>query len=61
MTSHYALDKTNARLMGVCSGLANRFEVDPLPVRVTVVLAALILGPIAVAAYLLTGLIANRR
>jgi phage shock protein C len=59
MTSRYALDKSNAKLMGVCAGFARYGDVDPTLVRVTMVLAALMLGPVAIAAYVLTGLVAN--
>ena len=59
MTTRYALDKSNARLLGVCAGFARWIDVDPALVRVTFALLALFLGPVAVLAYLLTGLIAD--
>jgi phage shock protein C len=58
MNSRYALDKSNAKLMGVCSGFARYTDVDPTLVRVTMVLVSLFLGPVAIAAYLLTGFVA---
>ena len=60
MNSRYALDKGNAKLMGVCSGFARWMDVDPLLVRVTFVLLTLYLGPLALLAYLLTGLFAGQ-
>lgn len=59
MTTRYALDKSKARLMGVCSGFARWTDVDPALVRVTFVLLAIFLGPVAILAYLLTALIAD--
>jgi phage shock protein C len=59
MNSHYALDKGNAKLMGVCAGFARWADVDPTLTRLTMVLLAIFLGPVALAAYLVTGLAAN--
>lgn len=61
MNSRYALDKDHAKLMGVCSGFARWADVDPTLVRVTMVLIALLAGPLAILAYLLTALIAAHR
>ena len=58
MNSRYALDASNAKLMGVCAGFARYADVDPTLVRVTMVLLSLFV-PVAIAAYLLTGLVAN--
>jgi phage shock protein C len=60
MNSPYALDKTNARLMGVCAGFARWMDLDPFLVRLTLVLIALFFGPLAIFFYLLTGFIAAR-
>ena len=59
MNNRYALDKSNAKLMGVCAGFAHWADVDPTLVRLTTVLAAILLGPMAILAYLVTGLVAN--
>jgi phage shock protein C len=61
MNSPYALDKSNATLLGVCAGFANWADVDPLLVRVTLVLITLFLGPVAILAYLLTAFLAGQR
>ena len=60
MNTHYALDKSNGRMLGVCAGFALWADVDPTLVRVAFVLAAFFLGPIAVLFYLLTALVAQR-
>lgn len=60
MNRSYALDKSNAKLLGVCAGFANWSGIDPLAVRLlTVALTLLLLGPIAILAYLLTALVAS--
>ena len=58
MNGHYALDKGNVKLMGVCAGFARWADVDPTLARLTLVLIALFLGPIAILAYLATALVA---
>lgn len=58
--SAYRLDRSDAKLMGVCSGFASWAGVDVTVVRVGLVLLTLFaLGPVAILAYLLTGWIAN--
>lgn len=61
MNGRYALDKSNARLMGVCAGFARWADVDPLLVRVATVLATFFLGPLAILGYLLLGMAADKR
>ena len=62
MTSRYALDKTNAKLLGVCSGLARTTGWDPTIVRVAAVAATLLLlGPVMIVLYLATALVAEAR
>lgn len=58
MQSRYALDKSNAKLMGVCAGLARSTGIDPLAIRLGAVLAVLLAGPVAILLYLITGWIA---
>lgn len=60
MTGRFVLDKDNARLMGVCSGLARWADVDPTLVRVTTVLITFFAGPVALLAYVATGMVAPR-
>jgi len=62
MNSRYALDKSNATLLGVCAGLSRSTGWDPTLVRLGAVLTTLLLlGPVMVAAYLLTALVAEAR
>ena len=59
MNGHFALDKGNRKLMGVCAGFARWADVDPTLTRLTMVLVTVFLGPIAVLAYLVTAMVAN--
>jgi len=62
MNSRYALDKQEAKLLGVCAGLARTTGWDPLLVRVGAMLATLfLLGPFAVLLYIIVALIAEAR
>jgi phage shock protein C len=58
----FYLDKRNAKLMGVCSGIADYTGVDVTLVRVGTVLLTLIGGfPWTLIAYVLVGWLANDR
>lgn len=60
MNNSFTLDRRNAKIMGVCAGLANRTGLDVTLVRVALVLLTLCaLGPIGVVAYLLAGWLAE--
>lgn len=60
--TRYALDKPNAKLLGVCAGLARSTGWNPLLVRLGAVFATLfLLGPLAILAYILTALLADNR
>ena len=60
MTARYHLDKGNAKLLGVCSGFARWTGLNPTLVRASLVLLTLlVLGPVAIVAYLLIGWIVD--
>lgn len=62
MNSRYALDKQEAKLLGVCSGLARTSGWDPTLIRIGAVLATLfLLGPFAVLLYLIVALVSDAR
>lgn len=61
MNGHYALDKGNAKMTGVCSGFARWADVDPTLTRLTLVLLTLFLGPVAIIAYIVTAMVAGSR
>jgi phage shock protein C len=62
MNSTYALDKGNAKLLGVCAGLARSTGWDPTFVRVgAIALTLFALGPLMLVAYFATALVAESR
>lgn len=56
--TRYALDRSNRRLMGVCSGFARAFDVDVTLVRVATVLSLFVLGPLTILIYFVAGFMA---
>ncbi|HEY0148085.1 MAG TPA: PspC domain-containing protein [Allosphingosinicella sp.] len=58
MTSAFAIDKANGKLMGVCSGLARSTGFDVTLVRVLVVAVTLCLTGLTIPLYIAAGLIA---
>lgn len=58
MNGRFLLNPAKAKVMGVCSGLADWLGVDVLLVRLGVIVATLITGPVAVLLYILTGWLA---
>jgi phage shock protein C len=62
MNTDYALDKSNAKLLGVCAGLARTTGWDPLLLRLGAVLLTLcLLGPIMLVVYIVTAFVAESR
>lgn len=59
MNGRYALDKTNAKLMGVCAGLARWADMDPMLVRLGTIAMLFLFAPLTIMAYLLLGLLAD--
>jgi phage shock protein C len=56
----FRLDKRNKKWMGVCAGIANSLGIDPMFVRIGLVLATLVGGfPWTVIAYVAAGFIAK--
>jgi phage shock protein C len=58
MTGRFALDKANAKLMGVCAGLAELTGADVTLLRLAAVVSLFILGPVAILLYFVAGCIA---
>ncbi|MEM9501022.1 MAG: envelope stress response membrane protein PspC [Pseudomonadota bacterium] len=54
-------DKYNAKLMGVCSGIADYTGIDAFWVRLGAVITVFALGPIAIFAYFIAGFILNKK
>ena len=54
--SGYALDKGNAKVLGVCAGLARSTAWDPTLVRIgAIALTLFALGPVMILFYILVG------
>ena len=62
MNNHYALDKSNGKLFGVCAGLARTTGWDANLIRIGAVLLTVFLtGPLLPVAYIAAALIAESR
>ena len=61
MTQRFITNRDQGKLLGVASGLADYTGVDPLLIRLGIVAATLILGPLVILFYVLTGLLASSR
>ena len=59
MNGRFIINRSRAKVMGVCAGLADWLNVDVLIVRLGVVLATLVTGPVAILIYILTGWLAS--
>lgn len=58
MNARYALDRSNAKMMGVCSGFARSFDTDPTLVRLGAVASLFVLGPVAILLYFVAAWVA---
>jgi len=61
MNDRFIINRRDAKIMGVGAGLADWLQVDPLLVRLGLVAAVLITGPVAILFYVLTGWLAAER
>ena len=61
MTQRFVTNRQDGKILGVASGLADYTGVDPLLVRLGIVAATLIAGPLVILFYMLTGLLAGSR
>ena len=58
MNGRFLLNRSKAKIMGVCAGLADMTGVDVLVIRLGLIIATLVTGPVAVLLYSLTGWLA---
>ena len=61
MTNRFLLNKSHGKVMGVAAGLADWTGVDALIIRLGLVAALLMTGPIVLLFYVLTGWLASDR
>ena len=59
MTNRFFLNPAKGKVMGVCAGLADWLGIDVLAVRLGMIVATLVTGPIAVLLDILTGWLAT--
>lgn len=59
MNGRFLLNRPRAKIMGVCAGLADWLGIDVLVVRLAVIVATLVAGPVAILFYILTGWLAS--
>lgn len=58
---HFYLDKSNAKISGVCAGIADYTEVDSLWVRLAAVFLLTFVSPIVIPIYIAAALLADKR
>ncbi len=59
MNGRFLLNPTRGKVMGVAAGLADWSGIDVLAVRLGLIVATLITGPVAILLYVLTGWLAT--
>jgi len=59
MNGRFLLNRPRAKIMGVCAGAADWLGVDVLIVRLGLIVATLVAGPIAILLYILIGWLAS--
>ena len=58
MNGRFFLNRPKAKIMGVCSGLADMTGVDVLAIRLGLIVVTMLTGPVAILLYILTGWLA---
>ena len=59
MNNRFLLNPTKGKVMGVAAGLSDWMGIDVLAVRLGLIVATLITGPVALLLYILTGWLAT--
>ena len=61
MNNRFLINRRDAKIMGVGAGIADYTGIDPLIVRLALVAALLVTGPLVLILYLVTGLVAAQQ
>ena len=61
MNGRFILNRQQGKVMGIASGLADWTEVDVLIIRLSMIAATLLVGPVTILLYILTGWLAADR
>jgi len=58
MNGRFLINRRDAKIMGVAAGLADYSGIDPLLIRLGLIVATLVTGPVMILLYVLTGWLA---
>ena len=61
MSNRFLINRRDAKIMGVAAGIADYSGIDVLVIRIALIAALLLTGPVVILLYLLTGLLAGDR
>lgn len=61
MNGRFLRNRADGKIMGVAAGLGDYTGVDPLVIRLAMVVATLITGPVMILLYVVTGWLASDR
>jgi phage shock protein C len=61
VSNRFLINRSDAKIMGVAAGIADYTGVDALIIRLALVAALLVTGPVVILFYLLTGWLAADR
>ena len=61
MNGRFLINRQDAKVMGVAAGLADYTGIDPLFIRLGLIAATLIAGPVTILFYVLTGWLAPQQ
>ena len=61
MNGRFLINRRDAKLMGVAAGLSDYSGIDPLLIRLGLVAATLVTGPVMILLYVLIGWLAPRQ
>ncbi len=61
MNGRFLLNRRDSKIMGVAAGLADYTGFDPLLIRLAMVLATILTGPVMILLYVVTGWLASDR
>jgi phage shock protein C len=61
MNGRFLINRRDAKVMGVAAGLADYSGIDPLVIRLGFVAATLVIGPLMILFYVLTGWLAPQQ
>ena len=61
MNGRFSLNRSQGKVMGVAAGLGDWTGIDPLVIRLGLVAATMLMGPLVIFFYVLTGWLAAER